>query len=86
MAIEQMASITLNKQQKSSLCNALQAYCADELDVELGQFDAEFLLDFISKHFGAYYYNQGLYDAQRLLAEKLSDTSEALLQLEQPVA
>ena len=54
-----------------------------ELDVELGQFDADFLLDFISKEMGSLYYNQGLYDAQTVLADKMDSIVEAVYQLEQ---
>jgi uncharacterized protein (DUF2164 family) len=51
--------------------------------VELGQFDADFLLDFISKEIGASYYNQGLYDAQALLVDRMDSLSDAIYQLEQ---
>ncbi len=52
-------TIQLDSKQKSELTHALQKYLQDELDVELGQFDTEFLIDFISKKFGAIYYNKG---------------------------
>ena len=50
---------------------------------QIGQFDAEFLLDFFSQELGAYYYNHGLYDAQAALAAKLEDVQDAIYQLEQ---
>jgi uncharacterized protein (DUF2164 family) len=54
-----------------------------ELDVDLGQFDADFLLDFISKEMGNLYYNQGLYDAQTVLAANMDSLTDAIYQLEQ---
>ncbi len=42
-------TIQLDSKQKSELTHSLQKYLQDELDVELGQFDTEFLVDFISK-------------------------------------
>ena len=53
-----------------------------ELDIELGQFDAEFLLDFVSKEMGATFYNQGIYDAQALLQSKIETLSDAFYELE----
>lgn len=42
-------TIQLDSKQKSELTHTLQKYLQDELDVDLGQFDTEFLVDFISK-------------------------------------
>jgi uncharacterized protein (DUF2164 family) len=54
-----------------------------ELDVEIGQFDADFLLDFISKEMGAIYYNQGLYDGQAVLVDRMDPLTNTIYQLEQ---
>lgn len=64
------------------LVEKLQKYMSRELDVELGQFDADFLLDFISKEMGSIYYNQGLYDAQTVLTDKMDSLTDAIYQLE----
>lgn len=80
-----MPTIELSKDEKAQLVRKLQQYLDDELQVELGQFDCEFLLDFISKEFGATYYNQGLSDAQALINKKLEDISDTLYELEMPV-
>ncbi len=65
------------------MSDALKAYFSDELDRELGQFEAEFLLDFIGRELGAYFYNRGLYDAQALLAGRIDELGDAILELEQ---
>lgn len=80
-----MTTIKLSKTDKQEILNKLQKYMLDELDVELGQFDAEFLLDFFTDKIGNYFYNQGVYDSQRLLSDKLELISDAFYDLEQPV-
>jgi len=50
----------------------------------MGQFDAEFLLDFFSEEVGSYYYNRGLCDAQAYLEKKIETISEDIYQLEKP--
>lgn len=77
-----MSKIELDKSQKDHLVVQLQRYFDDELEVELGQFDADFLLDFISQHMGRIFYNQGVYDAQAVLDSKIESVQEAILQLE----
>jgi uncharacterized protein (DUF2164 family) len=79
-----MSDITFTPEEKSILCTKLQAYCETELRFELGRFDAEFLLDFISKEFGSYYYNRGLYDAQAMLLKQNEELVHAIYQLEKP--
>jgi uncharacterized protein (DUF2164 family) len=77
-----MSKIEFPAGQKEQLIQKLQKYMSHELDVELGQFDADFLLDFISKEMGGNYYNQGLYDAQAVLAERMDSLTEVIYQLE----
>lgn len=79
-------TIKFTPQEKEILAGKLQKYMAVELDTQLGQFDAEFLLDFISQEMGNYFYNRGLYDAQIVLESKIDDISDALLEIEKPTA
>ena len=44
-----MQSIAFTQEQKDILVVKIKAYLAKELDLEVGQFDAEFLLEFFSK-------------------------------------
>ncbi len=75
--------IQFSRQERDAMSDALKAYFSDELDRELGQFEAEFLLDFIGRELGAYFYNRGLYDAQALLAGRIDELGDAILELEQ---
>ncbi|WP_448248351.1 DUF2164 domain-containing protein [Thalassotalea agariperforans] len=81
-----MANIEFSPEQKLNLTQKLQNYFENELHVELEQFDAEFLLDFIANEMGAQFYNQGLYDAQAILASKLDDLNDAIFEIEKPTS
>ena len=79
-----MSKIEFSKDEKTILADKLVAYLGAELDTKIGQFDAEFLLDFISDELGAYYYNRGLFDAQAVLATRLDSIAEAIYEIEKP--
>lgn len=80
-----MSDINFTPAERQQLCDKLNRYLSDELDTELGQFDIEFLVDFISKEMGGFYYNRGLYDAQALISAKIDLMHEAITELEKPV-
>ncbi|WP_019615429.1 DUF2164 domain-containing protein [Psychromonas ossibalaenae] len=77
-----MANIEFSREQKTLLVAQIQKYFDQELDQEIGDFDAEFLLDFFSEKVGGYYYNQGLNDARALLDDKLDTITESFYELE----
>ncbi|WP_413701722.1 DUF2164 domain-containing protein [Psychromonas sp. KJ10-10] len=77
-----MASIEFSIEQKSRIVSEIQRYFERELEQEIGDFDAEFLLDFFSEKVGSAYYNQGLNDARQLLDEKLDTITESFYELE----
>ena len=79
-----MASIEFEREERALIVSRLQRYFSDELDQDLGQFEAEFLLDFLGKEIGPYFYNRGLADARLVLEEKLAHIDEALYEIEQP--
>jgi len=71
--------IEFNKEEKEILVEKLKSYFESELNQEIGQFDAEFLIDFISNNLGSYYYNRGLQDAQIAIRSKLDDIEVEIL-------
>lgn len=79
-----MTKIEFKKEEKEQIVQKIQLYFNDELDQTLGQFDAEFLLDFISQELGVFYYNRGLFDAQTILHEKAEHIADAIYELEKP--
>ncbi|BEU01331.1 hypothetical protein OAG1_01310 [Agarivorans sp. OAG1] len=79
-----MSKIEFSSEQKTALVNKIQGYCEQQLDVEIGQFDAEFLLDFFSEEIGAFYYNQGLQDAQAVVQNRIDSIADELYEIEKP--
>ncbi|GDY25333.1 hypothetical protein AHAT_12230 [Agarivorans sp. Toyoura001] len=79
-----MSAIEFSVDQKRALVSKVQSYCEQQLDVEIGQFDAEFLLDFFSEEIGAFYYNQGLQDAQVVMQKRIDNIADDLYEIEKP--
>ena len=79
-----MSEISFTRREKELLAGKLQRYFDDELKIELGGFDAEFLLEFLSKELGAYYYNQGLRDAQAVFLKRVGELTDQVSELEKP--
>jgi len=77
-----LAEIKLDDFVKADVIAKLKKYFEDELQQEIGSFDAEFLLDFFSKEVGGYYYNQGLADALKSFESKMEDVGEMIYELE----
>ena len=77
-----MSEIEFSKEEKDILAKKIQLYFSEELDHEIGQFDAQFLLDFISEEIGPYFYNRGLYDAQSILEKRMESITEAIYDIE----
>ena len=78
-----MAAIKFTEPEKTELIEKFQRYFSEELDRELGQFEADFLLDFVTEEVGGYFYNRGLYDAQAVVSQRAELMAEAIAELEQ---
>lgn len=79
-----MSKIELDSRQKSEVIEKLKQYFDKEMHQDIGQFEAEFLLDFFSKEVGSYFYNQGLQDANTVFQDKIEDIQQHLYELEKP--
>jgi len=77
-----MSDIEFTKEEKEIITRKIQLYFTEELDQEIGQFDAQFLLDFFSQEIGPYFYNRGLYDSQTILQSKMESITDAIYELE----
>ena len=77
-----MSVVEFSNEEKALITQKLQRYVATELGFEMGSFDAEFLLDFMSKELGCYFYNRGLYDAQTVVNARFEEMAEAIVVLE----
>lgn len=65
--------ITLNKEQMADAIPAVQRYVEEELDLEIGELKARFLIEFLAKEIGPHAYNQGVDDAEAYFRAKLED-------------
>ena len=79
-----MSAIKFSKEERDAICRRIQMYFQEELEQEIGLFDAGFLLDFFAEEIGPYFYNRGLYDAQALLESRMEQVAEAIYELEKP--
>ncbi|HCM1035086.1 TPA: DUF2164 domain-containing protein [Vibrio parahaemolyticus] len=78
--------IKLERAQKETLASAIQDYMQDELSIEIGQFDSEFLIDFFTDKLGAVYYNKGVEDAKAVIERRMLEMSDELYEIEQEVS
>tara|TARA_R110000868_G_scaffold5065_10_gene31289 strand:+ start:1381 stop:1629 length:249 start_codon:yes stop_codon:yes gene_type:complete len=79
-----MSEITFSNDEKVRMAARVKKYFVDELQQEIGSFDAEFLVDFFAREIGPYYYNRGLKDAHQLASEKMDEVGYLVQELEQP--
>ena len=79
-----MSEIKFSPEEREAICRTVQLYFKEELDQEIGQFDAGFLLDFFGEEIGAYFYNRGLYDAQAIVESRMEQVAEAIYEIEKP--
>jgi len=77
-------ALKFNAEEKAQIATRVKSYFREELDQEIGTFDAEFLLDFFAEEIGVYFYNRGLYDAQAIFSQKVEELTDSIYELEQP--
>ena len=77
-----MSDINFSTAEKDAIVHKIKEYFSNELGQDIGQFDAEFLLDFFTREIAGFYYNRGLYDARRIFESKLEDIDEAIFAME----
>lgn len=81
-----MAEIEFTKPERAALLQKLQDYCSTELDRDLGNLEAECLLDFIASEIGPNFYNRALYDAQAVVSVRAELLGESIVELEKSVS
>ncbi|WP_290518267.1 DUF2164 domain-containing protein [Alcanivorax sp.] len=79
-----MSDITFSPDQKARMVSKIKAYFDEELQQDIGGFEAEFLIDFFAKELGPHFYNRGLFDAQQVLTEKMDEVGYVMQELEKP--
>ena len=58
-------AIELRKEQRKDAIQSLEQHLREELETEVGEMQAGFLLDYFLKEIAPVVYNQGVVDAQR---------------------
>ncbi|MBU2883251.1 DUF2164 domain-containing protein [Psychrosphaera sp. B3R10] len=77
-----MSNITFKKSEQEIIISKIQNYFESQLDQEIGQFEAGFLLDFFAEQIGDHFYNQGLTDARAIISEKVATIDDELYAIE----
>jgi|TARA_Y100000294_G_scaffold26377_1_gene22309 uncharacterized protein (DUF2164 family) len=76
--------IKISKNNKEKITQKLQEWFRENLDREIGNLDAEFLLDFFTEYIGGFYYNQALADVHSLIYEKTESLADSIYDLTKP--
>ena len=70
--------LQLDKEQEEILLDELRAYMSDELDMDIGNLPAKFLLDFMVQLIGPKIYDQAISDAEPWLYDRFTGILEDL--------
>lgn len=65
--------IVLSKEQMTDAIPVVQQFIHEELDLEISELKARFLVAFFAKEIGPHAYNQGVDDAEAYFRSKLED-------------
>lgn len=76
--------VTLSADARARAVEALRHYASAELDLDLGDLAAGFLLDFVLEEIGPSIHNRALAAAQRHLAARIADLDVELGEPEVP--
>jgi len=80
-----MAELELDNDARTRLALQIKRFLDEDRDIDIGNMDAEMLIDFLTPTLGARFYNLGLKDAQALFARKADDVNDELYALERPI-
>lgn len=67
--------LELTKQETADAVPSLQKFCREELELELSEMRAAFLLSYFMKEFGPFAYNKGVKDAEEFFRTRVEDLS-----------
>ncbi len=65
--------IKLTKETKDDMISAIKNYFLKERDEELGDLAASMVLDFITEELAPEFYNQGVYDSQKYMNDRVEE-------------
>jgi len=65
--------INLTKEQKMNAVAKLKHYLSENFDMDAGNLETEFFLEYITKNIGVFYYNNAVADSLAFINEKTED-------------
>ncbi|HJL84732.1 MAG TPA: DUF2164 domain-containing protein [Candidatus Marinimicrobia bacterium] len=77
--------IKLSKENKVKITQEIQEWFRENLDQEIGNLDAEFLLDFFAEKIGGFFYNEALSDVHSLINERTETLIDEIYILTKPI-
>jgi uncharacterized protein (DUF2164 family) len=80
-----MKELKFSKDETDRVVAKIKSYFTDELNQDIGGFEAEFLIDFFAEEIGPHFYNRGIADAAQLFSEKTEEISYLVQELEKPL-
>ncbi len=80
-----MSDVDLSRDDIERAVHKIKKHFNDELDFDIGGFEAEFLIEFFAREIGPFFYNKGLSDAQSLLLEKTEELGYLIQEMEKPI-
>jgi len=66
-------AIALSKDEIAQIIPSVQKYFKDELEMEISEMRAKFLLDYFLKEIAPFAYNKGVRDAETFLSARVAD-------------
>lgn len=75
----------LPKEQKEQIVEKLRDYFAERRSEEIGQLEAELMLDDLIALIGPHVYNHAIGDARKLVGDKMSAMEDELYAIEKPI-
>jgi len=65
--------LELTKEEKAEAVGSIRRYFSEDLELEISELQAGFLLEYFAREFGPFAYNQGVEDAKQFLLMKSED-------------
>ncbi len=75
-------AITLSPETRRRVIDSIKRYFDEELDQEIGELRAGFVLDFLLKEVGPSIHNSAIVDAQARMQERVSELDESCFEPE----
>ncbi|MGE8206626.1 DUF2164 domain-containing protein [Heyndrickxia sp. NPDC080065] len=75
----------ISKEMKENAIREIQHFFLNERDEEIGDLAAENYFIFIKEKLGPIFYNQAIYDAQKMVNQRMNSLEEELFTLEKRI-